>query len=87
MSDYINFLTMISTEFHRYLMDNEDFASSIPANALVVFQVEGENDFNKWHKEKSLRNLEKGQPISYVHLAKWRKHSSIEEVALVEATA
>ena len=86
MSDYINFLTMISTEFHRYLMDNEEFASSIPANALVVFQVEGENDFNKWHKEKSLSNLEKDQPISYVHLAKWRKHSSIEEVALVVAT-
>ena len=58
MSDYINFLTMISTEFHRYLMDNEEFAGSIPADALVVFQVEGENDFNKWHKEKSLSNLE-----------------------------
>jgi len=51
MSDYINFLTMISTEFHRYLMDNEEFASFIPANAVIVFQVEGENDFNKWHKK------------------------------------
>jgi hypothetical protein len=75
---------MISTEFHRYAMENEEFANSIPANSLVIFQVEGENDFNKWHKEKSLRNLEKGQPISFVHLKKWRKNSSIEEIALVE---
>ena len=87
MSDYNNFLTMISTEFHRYLMENEEFASGMPVNTLVIFQVEGEDDFNKWHKEKSLRNLEKSQPISYVQLKKWRKHSSIEEVKLLKATA
>ena len=38
MSDYANFLAMVSTEFHRYLMENEDFAEKIPANALVIFQ-------------------------------------------------
>ena len=83
MNDYINFLTMISTEFNRYIMENDDFASSIPVNALIIFQVEGENDFNRWHKDTSLKNLEKNQPISYVKLKKWRKHSSIEEMALV----
>ena len=87
MSEYSNFLSMISTEFHRYLMENNEFASALPANTLVIFQVEGEIDFNKWHKEKSLRNQEEGQPISYVQLKKWRKHSSIEEVKLQKATA
>jgi len=37
MGNYTNFLTMVSTEFHRYLMENEEFAEKIPANALVIF--------------------------------------------------
>jgi len=84
MSEYTNFLAMVSTEFHRYLMDNDKFANDIPANALVVFQVEGEDDFNNWHKEMSLRNREADQPIIYVYVKKWRKHSSIEEIRLAK---
>ena len=84
MSEYTNFLAMVSTEFHRYLMDNDKFANDIPANALVIFQVEGEGDFNNWHKEMSLRNREADQPIIYVYVKKWRKHSSIEEIRLAK---
>ena len=84
MSDYTNFLAMVSTEFFRYLMENDEFGNDIPANALVVFQVEGEDDFNNWHKEMSLRNREADQPIIYVYVKKWRKHSSIEEIRLAK---
>ena len=45
MNNYADFLTMVSTEFHRYLMENEKMGSVIPANALVIFQVAGEDDF------------------------------------------
>jgi len=85
MSNYTNFLTMVSTEFHRYLMENEEFAEKIPANALVIFQIEGEDDFNRWHKETSLKNRELDQPVIFVYVKKWRKHSSIEELKLAEA--
>lgn len=85
MSNYTNFLTMVSTEFHRYLMENEEFAAKIPANAMVIFQVEGEDDFNRWHKETSLRNKESDQLVIFVYVKKWRKHSSIEELKLAEA--
>ena len=84
MSNYSDFLAMITTEFHRFLMENEEFSNSIPANALVIFQVEGDADFNNWHKEISLRNRETNQPIVYVYVKKWRKHSLIEEVKLAE---
>jgi hypothetical protein len=56
MNEYTNFLAMISTEFHRYLMENEEFAEKIPTNALVIFEIQGEDDFNRWHKETSLKN-------------------------------
>jgi hypothetical protein len=84
MSNYTNFLAMVSTEFHRYIMENDEFANDIPANALVIFQVEGEDDFNNWHKEMSLRNREADQPIIYVYVKKWRRYSSIEELRLAK---
>lgn len=86
-SNFIDFLTMVSTEFHRYLMENEEFANKIPANAMVIFQIEGEDDFNKWHKKTSLRNREGDQPIIYVYVKKWREHSLIEEINMAEIPA
>jgi hypothetical protein len=68
-------------------MENENFADKIPANVMIIFQVEGEDDFNKWHEKTSLRNREANQPIVYVYVKKWRKHSSIEEVSLAGAAA
>lgn len=85
MNNYQEFLSMVSAEFHRYLMEHEEIAENIPANAVVIFQIEGETDFNNWHKEISVRNSEPAQPIIYVYVKKWRMHSAIEEVNLAEA--
>jgi hypothetical protein len=65
-------------------MENEKLGDQMPENALVIFDVEGEDDFNKWHKETSLRNREEGQPLFLVSVKKWRQHSSIEELYLSE---
>jgi hypothetical protein len=84
MGNYNSFLTMVSTEFHRYLMENEKLGEKIPVNAMVIFQVDGEDDFNRWHKETSLRNREQDQPLVLISVKKWRQHSSIEELHLSE---
>lgn len=85
MGAYNRFLSMLSTEFHKYLMQNEAMADSIPANALVIFEVEGDDDFNRWNKTMSLRNQEKDQPIIMIHVKRWREHSAIEELHLARA--
>ncbi len=87
MSNYTEFLGMVSSEFHRYLMENEEFANKIPVNALLIFQIEREDDFNKWHKEISLKNREADQLIVYVSVKKCREHSLIEEIDLAEVAA
>ena len=86
MNDYNKFVAMISSEFHRYLMENEKSSDLLTSNSLVIFQVEGEDDFNRWHKDISLKNHEAGQTIAYVHLKKWRLHSVIEDMTLIEAS-
>lgn len=78
---------MLASEFHRYLMEDEEKANMLPENVLLIFQVEGEEDFNRWHKEMTLRNREVGQPVTVVHLKKWRLHSVIEDMTLTQATA
>ncbi len=87
MSDYNKFTTMLASEFHRYLMEDEEKARLLPDNSVIVFQVDGEEDFNLWHKEMTLRNMEAGQSVAYVHLKKWRLHSVIEDMTLIGAIA
>ena len=65
-------------------MENEKLGESIPPNAMVVFQVDGDDDFNAWHKNTSLRNREKDQPVIFISVKKWREHSSIEKLHLAE---
>ena len=87
MNDYNKFTAMLASEFHRYLMEDEEKANMLPENVLLIFQVEGEEDFNRWHKEMTLRNREADQPVTVVHLKKWRLHSVIEDITLTQATA
>lgn len=84
MGNYNRFLTMLSTEFQRYVMENEKLGEKIPLNSMVVFQVDGEDEFNRWHKNTSLRNREKDQPVILIRVKRWREHSSIEELHLAE---
>jgi len=86
MSDYNKFTAMLASEFHRYLMEDEEKAGYLPDNVVIIFQVEGEEDFNRWHKEMTLRNAETSQSVAYVHLKKWRLHSVIEDMTLIGAT-
>ncbi|MBI5375310.1 MAG: hypothetical protein HZA77_07735 [Candidatus Schekmanbacteria bacterium] len=82
MNNYKEFITMLSSEFNRYLMENEKLAKKIPVNAMIIFQVDGEEEFNKWHKDVSLKNKESGQPVIFLNVKKWRTHSSIEELSM-----
>lgn len=85
MNIYRKFLTMITTEFDRYVMENEEFASNIPQNAMVIFQVRGEEGFNQWHRTMSLKHRTPEQPVIYIQIEKWRIQSLIQEVSLAMA--
>ena len=85
MNIYQKFLTMMTTEFDRYVMEHEEFARSIPQNAMIIFEVQGEDEFNTWHHTLSLKHREPDQPVMYIQIQKWRVHSLIEEVSLAKA--
>ncbi|MEP7168329.1 MAG: DUF5647 family protein [Bacteroidota bacterium] len=84
MKKYKKFLAMLSSEFSLYLMEHP---KTIPLNTLIIFEMEGEKEFNQWHKKLSMKNREPGQPIVVAQLKKWRRHSSIEKIIIQKAVA
>jgi len=87
MKHYTEFLTMLSTEFQKYLMEHDAFADHIPSNALIIFHVPEDESFNSWHREVSLRNREPDQPVVYIDVQKWRTHSLLEDVRILKMVA
>ena len=87
MNSFGGFVAFLSSEFHRYLMEHDEQAARVPANALVIFDVAGEKAFSRWHRETSLKNREPGQPVVEVHVGKLRRHSAMENVELAAVSA
>ncbi|MBI5188241.1 MAG: hypothetical protein HZA07_04115 [Nitrospirae bacterium] len=75
--------SMMVKEFDRYILEHPEFAEKIPDNALVVMQIEGDEGFNQWAKETSLKAAEKEQPIIYVTITELKPvRSRIEKLRL-----
>jgi hypothetical protein len=85
MTHHHKFLAMLESEFSRYLGDHPTVGERIPANALIVFQVESEPAFNTWHKQLSLQHREGAQPVVEIHVGRFRTDSLIEQLELVPA--
>ena len=59
--------TDLIKEFDRYVRDNPEFADTIPQNGVVIMQLEGDEEFNKWSRQLAKSYAEKGQVILKVH--------------------
>ena len=50
---------MLVKEFDKYILEHPEFADGIPNDALVVMQLEGDEDFNSWAREAAQGVAEK----------------------------
>lgn len=75
--------SMMVREFDRYILEHPEFSERIPNNALIVMQIEGDEEFNQWAKETALKVAEKDQPIVYVTITELKPvRSRIEKLRL-----
>jgi len=58
--------SMLVKEFDRYVVEHPGFADELPNNALVVMQLEGDDEFNRWAREAARQAAEKDTPVVYV---------------------
>jgi len=70
-------------EFDRYVLEHPEFADKIPQNALVVMQMNGDDEFNIWARQAAKNSVEKNQPIVYVTITELKPiRSRIEKLEL-----
>jgi hypothetical protein len=58
--------SMLVREFDRYILEHPEFADALPNNALVIMQIEGDEEFNRWAKQTGKECAERDNPIVYV---------------------
>jgi hypothetical protein len=75
--------SMLVKEFDRYILEHPEFAEQFPNNALVVMQIDGDEEFNDWARETAHRAAEKDTPIVYVTVTELKPvRSRIEKLRL-----
>lgn len=75
--------TELIKEFDRYIREHPEFADNIPNNAVVVMQLEKDEEFNKWSCDIAKSQAEKGQPVVYIRIKKMRPiRSRIDELEI-----
>lgn len=75
--------SMIVREFDRYILEHPEFADNIPDNALVVMQIQGDEEFNRWARQTAQDTAEKDTPIVYVTITELKPiRSRIEKLKL-----
>ena len=80
---FTNKNTMLVREFDRYILEYPEFADKIPDNALVVMQIDGDEEFNEWAKKTGQSVAEKDNPIVYITVTELKPvRSRIEKLKL-----
>lgn len=75
--------SMLVKEFDRYILEHPEFADKIPNNALVVMQIEGDEEFNNWAREAAQSVAEKDKPVVYITITELKPvRSRIEKLKL-----
>ncbi len=75
--------SMLVKEFDKYILEHSEFADGIPDNALVVMQIIGDDEFNKWAREIAQSVAEKDTSIVYVTITELKPvRSRIEKLKL-----
>lgn len=73
----------LGVEFDQYVLAHPEILDQIPDGAVLCFQLEGAEAFNRWSRRMATRTG--GQPIIYVRITKLKPIRS--RIAAVEITS
>lgn len=61
---------LLIEEFNQYLFDHPEFLEQIPQGAVVVLQLKGDEEYNRWSRRIARKTREKGQPLAFIEIQK-----------------
>lgn len=85
MESYKKMAALLSSEFDRYLLAHPAVAKKLPKNTLAVFQLAGEEGFNRWSEKLAFKYREPDQLIVYVKVMGFQASSALKDVVLEKA--
>ena len=62
--------TLLIQEFNQYLFDHPEFLKRVPQGAVIVLQLEGDEEYNRWSRRAAHKTQEEGQPLAFVEIRK-----------------
>jgi hypothetical protein len=75
--------TELVKEFNTYVREHPEFAEQIPDNAVIIMQLEGDEEFNQWSHKLAESHHEEERPIVHVRIKKIKPvRSRIEELEI-----
>jgi len=66
----------LGSEFSKYLIEHPTVGDQIPENAVIVFRIKGNEEFNGWMRKVAESVREAEQPIVTVDVEKFKQPSS-----------
>lgn len=73
--------TELVKEFNAYVREHPEFAEQIPNNAVVIMQLEGDEEFNQWSVNLAEGHRKEDRPVVYIRIKKIKPiRSRIEEL-------
>ncbi len=80
--------TDLVKEFNSYIREHPKFADGIPNNAIVIMQLEGDEEFNKWSLKLAKSHAENGRSVICIRIKKMRPvRSRIQELEVQQQVA
>ena len=61
---------LLIREFNQYVFDHPDVLEKIPNGAMVVLQLEGDEEYNTWSRQVAEAGREPGRPAAYFYIRK-----------------
>ncbi|MBI4530643.1 MAG: hypothetical protein HY709_03890 [Candidatus Latescibacteria bacterium] len=83
--------TELVKEFNRYVREHPHVAEQIPNDAIVILQLEGDEEFNVWARHLAESSGYKRYPVVLVRIKNLRpfrsriEHLELEQVAFTGA--
>ena len=75
--------TELTKEFNRYVREHPGFAKKIPNDAVVILQLEGDDEFNAWAQKLAENHRSEETPTIVVRIKKLKPlRSRIEQLEL-----
>ena len=61
---------LLIQEFNQYLFDHPEFLEQIPQGVVIVLQLKGDEEYNRWSRKVARKIWEKDQPLAFIEIQK-----------------